>query len=186
MEALAIFGLCILILIVCRLYCAYKDKHEFYVCPNTVVLLSVNHLLSDKKIYTHSSQSYKKLPNENVNVFHIETKNNTINASVLTSDKTKNVLVQIEYDSTYDLTHLIDTVNDYGLSSYNIQTKLDEYIRSIVQFVMLQNEYSIFYDYTKIDKCIEDIQFRLDTYLLKKHMYIDVKIRSLKLLQTTY
>lgn len=182
MEAIIIFLTCIVILIICKCFCIYKDNREFYVKPNTIAVLSTDGVVFNKKLYSHSSSKYKKRPNETVNIFHIESKYNYVWSDILTSDK-KKIKVQIEYSYAYDLTHLIDTIEKYGLSSYNIQANLEENIRSIVKFVALQNDLSMFYDYTKMDKCIDEIQSRLETYLLKRHMFIDVNIRSIRLAQ---
>lgn len=180
MESIIILITCITLIIICIWYCVYRDNREFYVEPNTIAVLSTDNVIYNKKLYSHSSNAYKKRPNENVNVFHIESKYNYLWTYILTSDK-KSKKVQIEYSYAYDLTHFIETIENYGLSSYKIKEKLEENISSIVKFVTLQNDLSMFYDYTKMDNCIDTIQSRLETYLLKKQMFIDVHIRSISL-----
>lgn len=176
----SIFFICLIIVIILGCVTSYYNKREFYVKEGTIVLLSRNNTLSTNHVYSQPHVRYKKAGDEEVNEFPVEIKNNHHWVTVTTSDKV-NLRIEIAYNMSYDLVHITETVNKYGLDRYRIHEKLHDMMDRVITYYMLQISRKEFYDYMQMEKHLSVLNDKINTYLLTKNLYIDIDLTDIKI-----
>lgn len=136
-------------------------------------------MLVNNNLYYYRKKSYKKRNDESENEMPIEG-NSSFLTNCVTNDN-KQLKMRIRYRYTFDLTHFFDTLkNTTYKSELFFDNYLKRYINDIVQYHMLQVNRKDLYNYKTFDKMYQDINDALPDYLLKKGIYMDIKVTNIQ------
>lgn len=179
-----IFGLCIVLCLmlvtVWTLYAVHRSNTTFNVNRGNVGYLTDNNnkILVNNNIFYYRNKPYKKKSNENKHEIPIEGASSFLTNCITNDDKP--LELRIKYRYTLDLTHFFDTLKNSSYYPDAVFTALERYISDIVQYSMLQINRKDLYNYKTFDKMYQDINDALPEYLLKRGIYMDIKIINIK------
>ena len=174
--------ICLLTLVLCIIN-SYRNGRTFKVSRGMVGYLTDidKKMLVNNNLYYYRKKSYKKRNDDSENEMPIEG-NSGFRTNCVTNDN-KQLGMRIKYRYTFDLTHFFDTLkNTTYKSELFFGNYLNHYINDIVQYHMLQINRKGLYNYKTFDKMYQDINDTLPEYLLKRGVYMDIKIINIQII----
>lgn len=172
--------LCLMLILVWASYVAHRRNTTFNVGIGNVGYLTdnKNKILVNNNIFHYRKKPYKKKSNEHIHEIPIEDTSSFLTNCVINDDK--KLELRIKYRYTLDLTHFFDTLKNSNYCSDAFIIVLERYINDIVQYSMLQINRKDLYNYKTFDKMYQDINDALPEYLLKRGLYMDIKIINIQ------